>query len=229
MAITIRHFDQELDDLKQKLLRMGAAVENQIQTSLRALVERDTELAQQVIENDLRINSLDVQVDEDSIRLLALHQPTAKDLRFITTAMKISTELERMSDLAENIAERALELNEEPQLKPYIDIPRMGNWTLRMVKDSLDAFVNRDAALARKVCADDDFVDDLTQQLFRELLSFMIENPKTITRAIRLTFTGKYIERIADHATNVAELVVYLVEGKIIRHTAPPVAPTSGL
>jgi phosphate transport system protein len=229
MAITIRHFDQELDDLKQKLLRMGAAVENQIQTSLRALVERDTELAQQVIENDLRINSLDVQVDEDSIRLLALHQPTAKDLRFITTAMKISTELERMSDLAENIAERALELNEEPQLKPYIDIPRMGNWTLRMVKDSLDAFVNRDAALARKVCADDDFVDDLTQQLFRELLSFMIENPKTITRAIRLTFIGKYIERIADHATNVAELVVYLVEGKIIRHTAPPVAPTSGL
>jgi len=229
MAITIRHFDQELDDLKQKLLRMGAAVENQIQTSLRALVERDTELAQQVIENDLRINSLDVQVDEDSIRLLALHQPTAKDLRFITTAMKISTELERMSDLAENIAERALELNEEPQLKPYIDIPRMGNWTLRMVKDSLDAFVNRDAALARKVCADDDFVDDLTQQLFRELLSFMIENPKTITREIRLTFTGKYIERIADHATNVAELVVYLVEGKIIRHTAPPVAPTSGL
>ena len=223
MAITIRHFDQELDDLKQKLLRMGAAVENQIQTSLRALVERDTELAQQVIENDLRINSLDVQVDEDSIRLLALHQPTAKDLRFITTAMKISTELERMSDLAENIAERALELNEEPQLKPYIDIPRMGNWTLRMVKDSLDAFVNRDAALARKVCADDDFVDDLTQQLFRELLSFMIENPKTITRAIRLTFIGKYIERIADHATNVAELVVYLVEGKIIRHTAPPV------
>ena len=229
MAITIRHFDQELDDLKQKLLSMGAAVENQIQTSLRALVGRDTELAQQVIENDLRINSLDVQVDEDSIRLLALHQPTAKDLRFITTAMKISTELERMSDLAENIAERALELNEEPQLKPYIDIPRMGNWTLRMVKDSLDAFVNRDAALARKVCADDDFVDDLTQQLFRELLSFMIENPKTITRAIRLTFTGKYIERIADHATNVAELVVYLVEGKIIRHTAPPVAPTSGL
>ena len=229
MAITIRHFDQELDDLKQKLLRMGAAVENQIQTSLRALVGRDTELAQQVIENDLRINSLDVQVDEDSIRLLALHQPTAKDLRFITTAMKISTELERMSDLAENIAERALELNEEPQLKPYIDIPRMGSWTLRMVKESLDAFVNRDAALARKVCADDDFVDDLTQQLFRELLSFMIENPKTITRAIRLTFIGKYIERIADHATNVAELVVYLVEGKIIRHTAPPVAPTSGL
>ena len=221
-----RHFDQELGNLKQKLLRMGAAVEDQIQTALRALIDRDSELAQRVIENDLRVNTFDVQIDEDSLRLLALHQPTAKDLRFITTAMKISTELERMSDLAENIAERALELNEEPQLKPYIDIPRMGTWTLRMVKESLDAFVNADAGLARKVCADDDFVDDLTQQLFRELLSFMLENPTTITRAIRLTFIGKYIERIADHATNVAELVVYLAEGTIIRHTVPSVSPS---
>jgi len=161
-------------------------------------------------------------VDENCLRMLALHQPAARDLRFITTAMKISTELERMSDLAENIAERAIELNEEPQLKPYIDLPRMGNWTLRMVKESLDSFVNQDAVLARKVCTDDDFVDDLTEQLFRELMSFMIENPQTISRAIRLTFIGKYIERIADHATNVAELVVYLVEGKIIRHTVPP-------
>jgi phosphate transport system protein len=125
-----------------------------------------------------------------------------------------------MSDLAENICERAIELNEEPQLKPYIDIPRMANWTLRMVKNSLDAFVQYNADLARKVCEDDDFVDDLTEQLFRELVSFMLENPKTITRAIRLTFIGKYIERIADHATNVAELVVYMVEGKIIRHAA---------
>ena len=221
-----RHLDLELDDLKQKLLRMGAAVEDQIQTALRALIDRDSALAQRVIENDLRVNTFDVQIDEDSLRLLALHQPTAKDLRFITTAMKISTELERMSDLAENIAKRALELNQEPQLKPYIDIPRMGTWSLRMVKESLDAFVNADAGLARKVCADDDFVDDLTQQLFRELLSFMLENPTTITRAIRLTFIGKYIERIADHATNVAELIVYLAEGKIIRHTVPSVSPS---
>src|SRR2546426_3925137 len=170
----------------------------------------------------VRARKPDVEVDENCLRLLALHQPAARDLRFITTAMKISTELERMSDLAENIAERAIELNEEPQLKPYIDLPRMGNWTLRMVKESLDSFVNQDAVLARKVCTDDDFVDDLTEQLFRELMSFMIENPQTISRAIRLTFIGKYIERIADHATNVAELVVYLVEGKIIRHTVPP-------
>src|SRR5439155_1049529 len=151
--------------------------------------------------------------------LLRLRQPAARDLRFITTAMKISTELERISDLAENICERAIELNEEPQLKPYIDIPRMANWALQMVKESLDAFVSGDSDLARRVCANDDFVDDLTHQLFRELLSFMLENPQTITRAIRITFIAKYLERIADHATNVAELVVYMVEGKIIRHT----------
>jgi phosphate transport system protein len=216
-----RHLDKELLGLKEKLLLMGGLVESQIQGALRALTERDGGLARRVIETDHRVNALDVEVDEDCLRLLALQQPAGRDLRFITTAMKISTELERMSDLAENVSERALELNEEPQLKPYIDIPRMANWTMRMVKDSLDAFVNRDATLARKVIADDDFVDDLTEQLFRELLSFMLENPKTITRAIRLTFIGKYFERIADHATNIAELVVYMAEGKIIRHTEP--------
>jgi phosphate transport system protein len=214
-----RHFDDELNDLKGKILRMGGLVETQIQGALRALVERDSNLAHQVIENDHLVNALDVEVDEDCLRLLALQQPAARDLRFITTAMKISTELERMSDLAENIGERAIELNEEPQLKPYIDIPRMADWSLRMVKEALDAFVNADADMARKVCADDDFVDELTHQLFRELLSFMVENPQTITRAIRITFIAKYLERIADHATNVAELVVYMVEGKIIRHT----------
>ncbi|TAJ07369.1 MAG: phosphate signaling complex protein PhoU [Nitrospirae bacterium] len=214
-----RHFDDELTDLKDKLLRMGKLVEDQIQQALRALTERDSELARRVIDNDRRVNALDVEMDEDCLRLLALHQPTARDLRFITTAMKIATELERMSDLAENICERAIELNEEPQLKPYIDIPLMANWALRMVKNSLNAFVDYHAPLARQVCVDDDYVDNLTEQLFRELLSFMIEDPQTISRAIRLTFIGKYIERIADHATNVAELVVYMVEGKIIRHT----------
>jgi phosphate transport system protein len=216
-----RHFDEELTQLKEQILRMGSLVEQQVQGAIQALVDRDSALAGRVIQNDRQVNTMDVEVDENCIRLLALHQPTARDLRFITTAMKISTELERMSDLAENICERAIELNEEPQLKPYIDIPRMANWGLKMVKESLDAFVNRDSGLARKVCADDDFVDDLTGQLFRELLSFMVENPATISRAIRLTFIAKYIERISDHATNVAELVVYLVEGKIIRHTLP--------
>ena len=214
-----RHFDEELAELKEKILRMGALVEEQIQQALKALVERNDALARQVIENDRRVNTFDVEVDEACLQLLALYQPAARDLRFITTAMKISTELERMSDLAENICERSLELNEEPQLKPYIDIPVMADRALKMVWESLDAFVKGDSALARKVLEDDDFVDTLTEQLFRELLSFMIENPQTISRAIRLSFVAKYIERIADHATNVAELVVYLVEGKIIRHT----------
>jgi len=214
-----RHFDDELQSLKEQILRMGGLAEEQVQGALRALIERDSDLARKIIENDRQVNTLDVAIDEDCLRLLALQQPTARDLRFITTAMKISTELERISDLAENICERAIELNEEPQLKPYIDIPRMANWALKMVKDALDAFVTHDAELARKVCRDDDFVDDLTHQLFRELLSFMLENPQTITRAIRITFIAKYLERIADHATNMGELVVYLVEGKIIRHT----------
>jgi len=223
-----RHFDQELADLKQQILRMGSLVEQQIEGSIRALVDRDVHLASRIIERDALVNGLDVEIDETCIRLLALQAPAAGDLRFITTAMKISTELERMSDLAENISERVIELNEEPQLKPYIDIPRMSSWTMQMVRECLEAFVRSDAALARKVCADDDFVDDLTHQLFRELLSFMIENPGTITRAIRLTFIGKYLERIADHATNVGELVIYMVEGKIIRHTSQPVRADNG-
>jgi phosphate transport system protein len=216
-----RHFDEELKLLKEKILRMGALVEDQARNSIKALVERDSDLARQVIKNDHLVNAMDVEVDEDCLSLIALHQPMAIDLRFITTAMKISTELERMSDLAENISERAVELNEEPQLKPYIDIPRMATHAQRMVKEALDAFVNRDGALARKVCRDDDFMDDLTHQIFRELLSFMMEDPHTITRAVRITFVAKYLERLADHATNIAELVVYLVEGKIIRHTTP--------
>jgi len=217
-----RHIDEELSDLKQELLRMGALVEEQIERAIRSLVDRDTELAARVIERDKLVNRFDVEIDETCIRLLALQAPAARDLRFVTTAMKISTELERMSDLSENICERVIELNEEPQLKPYIDIPRMANRAMQMVREALDAFVRYDAALARKVCADDDFVDDLTHQLFRELLSFMLENPATITRAIRLTFIGKYIERIADHATNISELVIYMVEGKIVRHMSPP-------
>lgn len=219
-----RHFDQELARLKEQLLRMGSVVERQILRALQALVERDSDLARLVIEDDRAVNSLDVEIDDACIMLLALHQPTARDLRFITTAMKISSDLERMGDHAENIASRALELNREPQLKPYIDIPRMGDWTMRMVQECLNAFVNFDSALARKVCGDDDWVDDVNEQLFRELLSFMLEDPRTITRAIRLTFVAKSLERIADHATNIAELVVYMVEGKNIRHIAPPLS-----
>jgi len=224
-----RHFDEELSDLKTKLLRMAGQVEDQIDQALTALVTRDSALAHQVIERDHLVNSLDLEIDEESIRLLALHQPAARDLRLVTTAMKIATELERISDLAENVCERAIELNEEPQLKPYIDIPMMGNMARMMVKQSIDAFVKDDAMLARKVLTDDDFVDNLMEQLFRELLSFMLEDARTISRAIRLSFIAKYLERMADHATNIAELVVYLVEGKNIRHITPPGSSTNSL
>jgi phosphate transport system protein len=219
-----RHLDEELAELKTKLVNMASLAEDQIDKALAALVKRDSALARRVIEQDHKVNALDVEIDEDCIRLLALHQPAARDLRLVTTGMKISTELERISDLAENVCERTIELNEEPQLKPYIDIPRMGSLARIMVKESIDAFVKDDSALARKVLAHDDLVDELMEQIFRELLSFMIEDPHTISRAIRLSFIAKYIERVADHATNIAELVVYLVEGKIIRHTSPPVS-----
>ena len=220
--MTQRHFDDELADLKTTLLRMAGLAEDQIDKALTALVTRDSALARHVIERDHQVHTLDVEIDEECIRLLALHQPAARDLRLVTTAMKISTELERISDLAENVSERTIELNEEPQLKPYIDIPLMGKMARTMVKESIDAFVKDDSLLARKVLTDDDFVDDLMEQLFRELLSFMLADTRTISRAIRLSFIAKYLERMADHATNIAELVVYLVEGKIIRHTIPP-------
>ena len=213
-----RHFDDELQSLKEQILRMGGLVEEQVQGALRALVERDSDLARKVIENDRQVNTLDVAVDEDCLRLLALQQPTARDLRFITTAMKISTELERISDLAENICERAIELNEEPQLKPYIDIPIMSQLSQKMMREALDAFVRRDAELARQVIPEDNKVDALKNQIFRELLTFMMEDPRTIPRAIRLILVSRHLERIADHATNIAEMVVFLVEGKNIRH-----------
>ncbi len=220
----VRHFDEELMALKEKILKMGALVEAQIANSIKCLVETDLALARQTIENDHLVNAMDVQIDEECIRLLALYQPAARDLRFITTAMKITTDLERMSDLSEDICERAIELSQEPLLKPYIDLPRMAEAAQLMVRETLDAFVNKDSVLARKVCADDAFIDKLTAQIFRELVSYMVEDSTTITRAIRISFISKYIERIGDHATNIAEMVVYLVEGRIIRHTV--VTPT---
>jgi phosphate transport system protein len=214
-----RHFHEELEALKQTLLAMGGLVEDQIRRVMRALLERDDALAQEVIDRDQQVNAYDVEVDETCVSLLALHQPTAGDLRFITTAMKIVTDLERIGDQAVNIAQRVLELNREPQLKPYIDLPRMAEKAQQMVKESLDAFVARDTALARKVCAEDADVDALKEQLFRELLTFMMEDPKTIPRAIRLILISRFMERVADHATNIAEMVIYLVDAKMVRHT----------
>jgi phosphate transport system protein len=214
-----RHFHEELDALKQTLLAMGGLVEDQIRRAMRALVERDDALAQEVIDRDRQVNTYDVEVDEQCVNLLALHQPAAGDLRFITTAMKIVTDLERIGDQAVNIGQRVLELNREPQLKPYIDLPRMAEKAERMVKESLDAFVARDTELARQVCGKDEEVDALKEQIFRELLTFMMEDPRTIPRAIRVILISRFLERVADHATNIAEMVIYLVEGKMVRHT----------
>ncbi len=214
-----RHFHEQLEALKQTLLAMGGLVEDQIRRVMRALMERDDALALEVIERDHRVNAYDVEVDETCVDLLALHQPAAGDLRFITTAMKIVTDLERIGDQAENIARRVLELNPEPQLKPYIDLPRMAERAEAMVKESLDAFVTRDTELARRVCAADAEVDALKEQIFRELLTFMMEDPRAIARAIRLILISRFLERVADHATNIAEMVIYMVEGKMVRHT----------
>jgi phosphate transport system protein len=214
-----RHFHEELESLKQTLLAMGGLVEEQIRQVMRALIERDDALAQSVVERDQQVNAYDLEVDETCVNLLALHQPAAGDLRFITTAMKIVTDLERMGDQAVNIAQRVLELNQEPQLKPYIDLPRMAEKAQRMVKESLDAFVARDTELARRVCAEDSEVDAIKEQIFRELLTFMMEDPRTIPRAIRLILISRFLERLADHATNIAEMVIYLVDAKMVRHT----------
>ena len=214
-----RHFHEELEALKQTLLAMGGLVEDQIRRVMRALLERDDDLAREVIERDRQVNAYDVEVDEQCVELLALHQPAASDLRFITTAMKIVTDLERIGDQAVNIAQRALELHQEPQLKPYVDLPRMAEMAQKMVKESLDAFVARDTELARAVCGQDSAVDALKEQIFRELLTFMMGDPRTIPRALRLILISRFMERVADHATNIAEMVVYMVEGKMVRHT----------
>lgn len=211
-------FDDELRNLKEKILRMGLLVETAVRDSIKSLVERDSNLAREVIKNDHRINALDVAIDEECIRLIALRQPKAGDLRFITTAMKITTDLERMGDLAEDICERAIELNEEPPLKPYIDIPRMAEIAQGMLIDVLDAFMRKESSIAYDVIKRDDEVDRLTVQVFNELLFFMIQDPKTVSRAIKITYIAKYLERIADHATNIAEMVIYMVVGKMIRH-----------
>jgi phosphate transport system protein len=212
-------FDEELRLLKEKVLRIGSLVEAAIRNSVKSLVERNSVLARNVIENDHKVNALDVEIDEECIRLMALRQPKAKDLRFITTAMKITTDLERMGDLAVDIAERAIELNEEPQLKPYIDVPRMAEITEAMVRDALDALVKGCSKIPYEVIKRDDEVDDLNAQVFNELLFFMIQDPGTVSRATRISYVSKYLERIADHATNIAEMVIYMCEGKIIRHT----------
>jgi phosphate transport system protein len=215
---TDKQYEEELTGLRQRVLEMGGMVEKQIADAVRALTSGDRALAEATIPKDHAVNRLDVEIDELCIRLLALRQPAARDLRFITTALKITTDLERIGDRAVSICERTLELLDEPALKPYIDLPRMAEISLDMLRRSLDAFVREDTEIALDVCRRDDEVDKLNSQIFRELLSFMVEDPRAITRAMRILFVSKYLERIADHATNIAEMVIYMVKGKSIRH-----------
>jgi phosphate transport system protein len=215
---TDRTFEIALEQLRSAILEMGGLVEDQIVKAVRALIERDEELARETIERDHTVNRYDVEIDDLSLKLLALHQPAARDLRLITTALKITTDLERIGDLAGHIAERALELAKEPPVKPYVDLPRMSEISRDMVHRSLDAFVREDADLALGVLPSDDAIDDLHEQMFRELLSFMMEDPRLVSRAMRLLFVSKYLERIADHATNIAEMVIFMVKGESIRH-----------
>jgi phosphate transport system protein len=213
-----RHFDKDIEDIKDLLLRMGAMVEDSIAQSIRALLERDTILAEEVIQRDDEIDQMEVEIDQRTIELIAKMQPAASDLRFVATIMKITPELERIADLAQDVCERVIELNREPQLKPVVQLPHLAAITQTMVRDALDSFVRGDADLARTVIRTDDTADALTEDSFRALLTYMLENPRNIAPAIRLTFIGKYFERMADGATNICEMVVYLVEGKMIKH-----------
>ena len=214
------HFQKELAELKGNLLKMATLVEETIRDSISALMNRDPEMIKRTMEKEDKINAMENAIDEMCLKLLALRQPLATDLRFITSAMKIVTDLERMGDQAINIAERAASLNLEPQLKPYIDIPRMAEIVQTMVKDVLDAFVNRNSRLARSVCERDDLVDGLNDQVHRELLTYMMSDPKTIPRAVHLMIVSRCLERIADHATNIAEDVIFMVDALVIKHHA---------
>jgi phosphate transport system protein len=215
---TDREYESELARLHEQILLMGARVEEMIANSIRALTERDSELARRMIEYDHQINRLEVDTDELCLRVLAKRQPVAKDLRFITIALKLVTDLERIGDLGVNICERVIELNLEPMLKPYIDLPKMAETVRAMMRDALDAFVAADATRARQVIDRDRIVDAYYAQMFRELLTYMMEDPRNIYRAIRAQSIAKYLERIGDHATNLAEMVVFMVMGKDIRH-----------
>jgi phosphate transport system protein len=216
----LRHFIEELEDLQKKLLEMGGLVEFAIRQSVHALVDRDEAAAQDVLRSEARINQMEIEIDDFAVRLLARHQPMAKDLRFLTAAIKINNDLERMGDLAVNIVERALSLIRQPPVKPLIDIPQMSKLVDSMVRNCLDAFVKRDGQMARGVLLSDDAVDDLRDVIYEELVGFMKRDPSTISRSLDLIFVARNLERIADHATNIAEDVLFLAQGIDVRHHA---------
>ncbi len=213
-----RHFEEELNELKERLLYMGSLVEAMIQYSIKILVERKEDLAKDIRKHEEDVNHIQVEIDEICLKLLALYQPTAGDLRFITSAMKINSDLERMGDQAVNIAENSLDLLKAPPLKPLIDLPRMAEIVKNMVKNCLDAFVSKDPELAGKVLQTDDQVDKFKDDIFKELLVYMSQDPNNISRAMDLVLVSRNLERIGDHATNIAEDVIFMVSGKDIRH-----------
>jgi len=222
---TSQHYEMELQSIKQNLLYLGALTEHAIENVLASLLDRKSDLARKVIDGDAEIDRLDTEIEEQCIRLLALRQPIARDLRFITTAIKINGHLERIGDMAVNIAERVLALNEEPQLKPYIDLPRMAEIAREMIRGSLDAFVREDCQLANSIRRKDAEIDTLNEQIFRELLTFMLEDARTIHRALLIMQVSKNLERIADHAKGIADMVVYMVTGINVRHQWPGETP----
>jgi len=212
------HFESEMQALKSQLLTMGGLVENRIHRAVDSLIHRKEHEAQKIIESDVEINNLQIEIDERCLKILATQTPVAVDLRFIAAAMKINSDLERMGDQAVNIAENTLKCLDKPPLKPFIDLPRMAALAQEMTRDALDAFVRRDAELARDVLRRDDEVDDLKDQVFRELLTYMMADPGTIERALSLILISRNLERVADHATNIAEDVIFMVEAKDVRH-----------
>jgi phosphate transport system protein len=218
------HFETELQALRNQLLTMGGLVEERVHRAVQALIHRKEEEAKRIIATDKEINDLQIDIDDRCLRLLATQTPLAVDLRLITSAMKINADLERVGDQAVNIAESVLVLLPHPPVKPLIDIPRMAVISEKMVRDALDAFVKRDAQLARDVLRRDDEVDELKDQVFRELLTYMMADPGTIQRALALILISRTLERIADHATNIAEDVIFITEAKDVRHHAEQAA-----
>jgi phosphate transport system protein len=214
-----RFFDAELETFRSQLILMGETAIEQVRRAIKALVESDTALAAQVIAADDELDRLEVKMDDEAVRFMNLRAPIASDLRLVIVGMKASHDLERVGDEASSIAKRAVRLSAEPPLKPYIDIPRMTNMALEMLRDALDCFLNGDVEKAIAVCHRDAEVDLINKQLYRELSSFMVEDPATISRALELMFISKSIERIADHATNIAEEMIFLAKGEDVRHT----------
>jgi phosphate transport system protein len=215
-----RHFQEELEQLKARLLEMGGLAEEQVRLAVKGLVHRDRDLIARVLTGDDPLNALHIEVDNRCFTLLALYQPMAVDLRSIVAAVKINTDLERVGDLAINIAEAAQRYVAHPPVKKLIDIPRMATIAQNMLRDALDAFVRRDTGLAQSVLNDDDALDSLKTQIFRELLTYMLADPATIEPALDLILVSRHLERIGDHATNVAEDVIFMVSARDVRHHA---------